>query len=108
MRKGKLLAEDSPSNILSSLGVDTIEKSFLLLCERYEGSKERNTLPWTHHNYKSKIDCIRISNYDPAHSLDYKKINPMKKSVEIVKQKKTRKMKALLGKNILSLLRRPA
>ena len=43
MRNGKLLAEESPSYLLNTYGLDTLEQIFLKLCKREE--KEVSTNP---------------------------------------------------------------
>lgn len=40
MRNGHLLAEANPSRLLSDFGMDTIEETFLSLCERQDEIKE--------------------------------------------------------------------
>lgn len=108
MREGKLLAEDAPECILSNLGCDTIEDAFLKLCEQSEISKDAKKA-WNEHDYyNSKINCIRIQSYDPAQSLEYQKINTLKSVERNHMFKSYKKMKALLGKNLLSIIRRPA
>lgn len=95
MREGKLLAEDSPNAILQSLEVSTLEDGFLQLCHRQEAS--------------SNLPVIANSVEDlsgPSKSMEnlIEKDNATEPNTSSTKQR----LRALLIRNLKTLLREPA
>ncbi len=94
MREGKLLAEDSPNAILQSLEVSTLEDGFLQLCHRQESSN---------------LPVIANSVEDlsgPSKSVEnlIEKDNATEPNTSSTKQR----LRALLIRNLKTLLREPA
>lgn len=122
MRNGILLAEDSPHNMLSRFGVDSLEDAFLQLCMRHGVSDEVSQNLTQVHTHSNQI----TDGTDPAttaakrrNSVDSDKseaccggvgdINCSKKSfVKNLQFTTKRRMKALLAKNFLQMVRQPA
>lgn len=94
MREGKLLAEDSPNAILSSLEVSTLEDGFLQLCHRQEALK-----------LSPKSVPIEEDLSGPSKSVE--NLLSKEESEPNTSSSKSR-IKALLIRNFKALLREPA
>lgn len=106
MREGQLLAEDSPTNIMSKLQVNSVEDAFLKLCMRSSFNKKSIEFPEYCDN-----SIINGNDDDTLYheSLHNNIINQNKQNSDNQKVtlKLHRKMKALLIKNLISISRRP-
>lgn len=101
MRDGNLLAQDTPNSILEKLGVTSLEEAFIQICMSFEISGE----------VKSGKDANRLTditwNSGPP-GLSYVENDRLrrKKSSKLMFTSK-RRMKALLSKNIITMMRNP-
>lgn len=126
MRNGILLAEDSPNNLLSRFNTDNLEDAFLQLCVRHGKSDEASDA-LKQINVLTATDQILSGSditYNEKEKLEFKLSNERKVSLDsdnsgnIECNKKSflktlqfttkRRMKALLTKNIITMLRQPA
>ena len=103
MRNGILLAEDTPSNIISRHEVENLEEAFLKLCLKKEVSK--NVL------VERVIEKNRSDDeYEMSHVTEVKATDAVQRDAMAEKRKEFQwiTMKALLTKNLLQLKRQPA
>lgn len=122
-----MLAEDSPHNMLSRFGVESLEDAFLQLCMKHGVSDEVSQNLKQVHTHSSQItDGTASESFENAttaakrrNSVDSDKseaccggvgdINCSKKSfVKNLQFTTKRRMKALLAKNFLQMVRQPA
>lgn len=88
MRNGVLIAEDSPANLLAKYHAETLDEVFLSLCQSQDNKSVNRELS------KNEPDDLE------AHCTS--------EPTEEKKSTKLSKVKALVRKNFLQLLRRPA
>lgn len=102
MRDGNLLAQDTPNSILEKLGVTSLEEAFIQICMSFEFSKKE---------VKSEKDANRLTditwNSGPP-GLSYVENDRLNRKKESrFKFTSKRRMKALLSKNIITMMRNP-
>jgi hypothetical protein len=117
MRNGILLAEDSPTDILTRYNVESLEDAFLQLCMKQGVSEEADQ---SLRQVETKTDMPQITdgkepikrkNSIESNNTDTccADLNCNKKSfVKSLKFTTKRRMKALLTKNFLQMFRQPA
>lgn len=88
MRKGVLIAEDSPLNLLDELEADSLESAFLKLCQRQDLQENLE---------KPYAKVIISPATDQACGIE----------VEAPASKKLSKVKALVKKNFIQTIRQP-
>lgn len=92
MRKGLLIAEDTPQNLLENCGTDSLEEAFLKLSEGQENG-------YSGQKYFIREDSDLTSPKQPS--------KRFKKTVEIFAPSNKRKLRALIMKNIIQVVRNP-
>lgn len=108
MREGRLLAENSPTNILTIYEANSIEEAFLKLCTESKLSNKENKFLENHSNYIINDDDEFLSMASAHNNNNIVNIRNMQNSDnQRVNVKMHRKMKALLIKNLISIIRRP-
>lgn len=93
LRHGALVAEDSPVNLLSAFGTSNLETAFLKLCELQQ---ERRVTPRRLSKTNELVERTRVGYEAEETSIGKKAI------VTVLK------IKALMRKNFIQMLRRPA
>ena len=101
MRNGILLAEDTPSNIISRHEVQNLEEAFLKLCTKKEVSEDALE--------ERVIENCNADEYEMSHVLEVNATDVKRDApVEIRKEFQWITMSALITKNYLQLRRQPA
>lgn len=130
MRNGILLAEDTPQNLLSRYGVNSLEDAFLQLCMKHGVSDEaeadqnlKHVKTLNHHTPQitdgtDKSSAVDKTGLQRRNSVDSDQSDACCGGVDINCNKKSlmkklqfttkRRMKALLAKNFLQMVRQPA
>lgn len=92
MRKGLLIAEDTPQNLLENCQTESLEEAFLKLSEGQENG---------HQGQKY------IVRENSAQSVNKQNSKRFKKTVELFAPSNGRKLRALIMKNIIQIVRNP-
>lgn len=99
MRDGRLIAEDSPANLLRNFEVDSLENAFFHLCKQQEDFSLATSTPTASLNSKGFSHTLHSS---PKRSLSRSKsIFPVERRV----QNSSRRLMALAEKNFKTLTR---
>lgn len=91
MRKGLLIAEDTPQNLLENCGTDSLEEAFLKLSESQENG----------------IDVRKYLAREDSEFKIQKQTSKRFKSTVIFTPSNKRKLRALIMKNIIQVIRNP-
>ena len=94
MRNGKLLAQDTPQNIIDHLGTSTLEEAFQVLCKADKPFEELQS---------ANIDLLPEQKVMESANNNNQKV-PKSDKTNLLS---TRRMKALLIKNVIQMIRTP-